>query len=417
MTRYSLPGITLLLLLPLSLLAEPLPRGDASSVGIQAEALETAAEELKSEAKEKKIAGGMHMVLRHGKVVHFAIEGVGDIEDNRPLKADAILRIYSMSKPITSVAAMKLWEEGKFKLDDPVAKYIPAFKQCQVLVMEGEKQTMVALERPIIVRDLFRHTAGYTYGTGMPEAFGTHYQKEQMLYTNRGMFPPMMTIAEAADRLARIPLLHQPGASFTYGLNVDLLGRLIEIWSETPLDDYLQKAVFEPLGMLDTSFSVPADKADRFVSCHGSEDGKLIVVDKAEQSPYLQKPAFLSGGGGLVSTMEDYARFCQALVNLGELDGRRVLAESTLRKMYTNQLSPASSDSFRFGLGFAIQDISLGRGDRERTAIAYRWGGYANTSFQVVPSEGMVQLFMRQLVPSNHRVARKLFPIVYQGTE
>jgi hypothetical protein len=171
-------------------------------------------------------------------------------------------------------------------------------------------------------RDLFRHTAGYTYGTGMPEAFGTHYQKEQMLYTNRGMFPPMMIIAEAADRLARIPLLHQPGA-----------------------------------------------------------------------------------------------RFCQALVNLGELDGTRVLAESTLRKMYTNQLSPAFFDTFRFGLGFAIQDISLGRGDRERTAIAYRWGGDANTSFQVVPSEGMVQVFMRQLVPSNHRVVRKLFPIVYLGTE
>ncbi|MDP7206930.1 MAG: serine hydrolase domain-containing protein, partial [Pirellulaceae bacterium] len=225
---------------------------------------------------------------------------------------------------------------------------------------------------PIIIRDLFRHTAGYTYGTGMPEAFGRHYQKEQMLYTHRGMFPPTMSIAEAADRLARIPLLHQPGARFTYGLNVDLLGRLIEIWSDTSLDDYLQKEVFDPLGMIDTGFSVPADKAARFVSCHGNEDGKLIVVDKAEKSPYLQKPMFLSGGGGLVSTMEDYARFCQVLVNLGELDGRRLLAESTIQKMFTNQLSPASSDSLQFGLGFALQEISLGRGERERTAIAYR---------------------------------------------
>lgn len=417
MTRHTLVATSLLLLLPVSLLAEPLPRGDAASVDIQEEALRTAAGELTSEVKAKKIAGGMHMVLRHGKVVHFAIEGVGDIEDNRPLKADAILRIYSMSKPITSVAAMKLWEEGKYKLDDPLAKYIPSFKQCQVLQVEGDSQKLVALERPIIIRDLFRHTAGYTYGTGMPEAFGRHYQKEQMLYTNRGMFPPTMSIAEAADRLARIPLLHQPGARFTYGLNVDLLGRLIEIWSKTPLDDYLQKAVFEPLGMVDTGFSVPADKADRFVSCHGNEDGTLIVVDKAEKSPYLQKPMFLSGGGGLVSTMEDYARFCQALVNLGELDGRRLLAESTLQKMFTNQLSPATSDTLRFGLGFALQEITLGRGARERTAVAYRWGGYANTSFQVVPSEGMAQIFMRQLVPSNHRVARKLFPIVYQGTD
>jgi len=250
----------------------------------------------------------------------------------------------------------------------------------------------------------------------MPEAYGKHYQKEQMLYTERGMFPPKMSIARAAEGLARIPLLHQPGARFTYGLNVDLLGRLIEIWSEKPLDRYFQETIFEPLDMPDTGFFVPADKADRFVSCHGKEEGKLIVVDKAEESPYLAKPDFLSGGGGLVSTMEDYARFCQVLVNLGELNGQRILEESTVRLMFTNQLGPATG-SLRFGLGFAIQQISLGSGDHERSALAYRWGGYANTAFQVIPSEGMAQIFMRQLIPSNHRVARKLFPIVYQGTE
>ncbi len=278
------------------------------------------------------------------------------------------------------------------------------------------REKMVELERPIIVRDLFRHTAGFTYGTGMPEAFGTHYKREQMLYTERGMFPPKMSIARAAEGLARIPLLHQPGERFTYGLNVDLLGRLIEIWSEKPLDEYFKETIFEPLGMPDTGFFVPAHKANRFVSCHGKEEDKLIVVDKAEESPYLSKPDFLSGGGGLVSTMEDYARFCQALVNLGELDGTRILDESTVRLMFTNQLAPATG-SLRFGLGFAIQEISLGSGDHERTALAYRWGGYANTAFQVVPSEGMAQVFMRQLIPSNHRVAKKLFPIVYQGTQ
>ena len=416
MTRQLLVGASLLFALPFLAFAEELPRGEASSVSIQDDAISEATAVLKSEVANGNIAGGMHMVIRHGKVVHFAIEGVGDIEDGRPLKADSIMRIYSMTKPITSVAAMTLWQEGAFRLDDPVARYIPAFKQTRVLVIDGDAEKMVELERPIIVRDLFRHTAGFTYGTGMPEAFGTHYKREQMLYTERGMFPPKMSIARAAEGLARIPLLHQPGERFTYGLNVDLLGRLIEIWSEKPLDEYFKETIFEPLGMHDTGFFVPANKANRFVSCHGKEEDKLIVVDKAEESPYLSKPDFLSGGGGLVSTMEDYARFCQGLVNLGELDGKRILDESTVRLMFTNQLAPATG-SLRFGLGFAIQDISLGSGDHERTALAYRWGGYANTAFQVVPSEGMAQVFMRQLIPSNHRVSRKLFPIVYQGTQ
>ena len=416
MTRQLLISASLLFSIPVFVVADELPRDDAASVGIQDDAINQAAALLKLEVASKNIAGGMHMVLRHGKIVHFAIEGVGDIEDGRPLKTDSIMRIYSMTKPITSIAAMKLWEEGTFRLDDPVAKYIPAFKQTKVLVIDGDAQKMVELERPIIIRDLFRHTAGYTYGTGMPETFGEHYQKEQMLYTERGMFPPKMSIARAAEGLARIPLFHQPGARFTYGLNVDLLGRLIEIWSEKSLDEYFQETVFEPLGMPDTGFFVPADKAGRFVSCHGKEEGKLIVVDKAEESPYLAKPDFLSGGGGLVSTMEDYARFCQALVNLGELNGKRILKESTVRLMFTNQLGPATG-SFCFGFGFAIQEISLGNGDHERTVRAYHWGGYANTAFQVIPSEGMAQVFMRQLIPSNHRVAQKLFPIVYQGTQ
>ncbi len=415
MTRQLLIGASLLFFLPVYAVAKELPRGEAASVGIQDDAIDEAVAALKSEVASKKIAGGMHMVLRHGKVVHFSIAGVGDIEDGRPLKADSIMRIYSMTKPITSVAAMKVWEEGEFRLDDPVARYIAAFEHTQILVIDGDSEKMVALERPIIVRDLFRHSAGYTYGTGMPEAYGKYYKKEKMLYMERGMFPPKMSIARAAEGLARIPLLHQPGARFTYGLNVDLLGRLIEIWSGKSLDEYFQETIFEPLGMPDTDFHVPADQADRFVSCYGKEEGKLIVVDKAEKSPYLAKPDFLSGGGGLVSTMEDYARFCQTLVNLGELDGTRILEESTVRLMFTNQLGPATG-SLRFGLGFAIQQISLGSGDHERTALAYRWGGYANTAFQVVPSEGMAQVFMRQLIPSNHRVTKKLFPIIYQGT-
>jgi len=411
MNRVTRLSLILLLVVAQRSDADELPRIPAEKSDISSSVLAAASSELEAEVSEQRIAGGMHMVLRHGGVVHFAIAGVSDIDDKTPMKADTIMRIYSMSKPITSVAAMKLWEAGRFRLDDPLQKYIPAFKDARVLVENDGKTTLAALDRPILVRDLFRHSSGYSYGSG---AVKTFHDKLGMLYRDRGMFPPAMSIAEAADVLARIPLLHQPGERFTYGLNTDLLGRLIEIWSKQPLDEYLADSVFRPLGMIDSGFHVPEDKAKRFASCHASEDGALIIADKAISSPYLSKPAFLSGGGGLVSTMEDYARFCQMLVNGGSLDGKRLLQSATVQLMFTNQLGPASGDT-RFGLGFAVQEIKIGSGEHERTAMAYRWGGYANTAFQLVPSENMAQVFMRQLVPSDHRVANKLFPLVYRG--
>ncbi|MAV33836.1 MAG: hypothetical protein CMJ59_00125 [Planctomycetaceae bacterium] len=410
---HSLTAFLMPLMLSLAPVAAELPPGDATSAGISPGTFEKVRAHLESEVTANKIAGGMHMVVHAGKVVYFASSGVADIEERVPLDKDALMRIYSMSKPIISAAAMKLWQQGKFRLDDPVSRFIPSLAGVKVRVVEKGEEQLVPPRRPISVRDLLRHTSGYSYGTGHGDAINQAHRREGVLYHGvKGMFPPEMTIAQAADALARIPLIHHPGERFTYGFNTDLVGRLIEVWSGKRLDHYMQAEMFKPLGMRDTDFFVPAEKADRFAACHSLEDGKLVVVDRVSpDNPYLRGMKFLSGGGGLVSTMEDYARFCLMMIRGGELDGQRVLARSTVNTMFSDQLDPASGGS-RWGLGFAISSIKLGSG---ATVTGFRWGGYANTEFVIIPELGLIQVFMRQHVPSTHRVSRRLFEMIYEG--
>jgi CubicO group peptidase (beta-lactamase class C family) len=320
-----------------------------------------------------------------------------------------------MTKPITSVAAMMLHEQGKFRLDDPVADYIPSFTQATVLAPDGNPQNTVAPRRPITIRDILRHTTGYSYGRGDRERM--HYEREGLVYhPPHRMMPPKMTIQEAAEALARVPALHHPGERHTYGFNTDLLGRLIEIWSGMALDKYLQQSVFDPLNMADTGFSVPKGKHDRFASCHTVQDGKLVIADKATSSPYCDGFRFLSGGGGLVSTVQDYANFCQMLLNGGVFEGRRLLKEETIKLMWTDQLNGTSGD-FRFGLGFAVNKVKLGRGNAGRKTAQYSWGGYASTDFRLAPEADLFQIVMCQHVPYSNELANRLASIVYEGIE
>ncbi|MBM80410.1 MAG: hypothetical protein CMJ78_07425 [Planctomycetaceae bacterium] len=380
--------------------------------GVNSKSLEEAKAALDQLVEESKIAGGMHLVVRNGKRVHFHVAGVSDLDDKTPLKEDTILRIYSMSKPITSVAAMTLWEQDKFQLDDPVSKYIPAFKNTKVLVKEDGEEKLIAPKREITVRDVFRHTTGYSYGRGSTTA--KYYKKEGMLYDPvYGMFPPKMTIAEGAEALARIPANHHPGERFTYGFNTDLLGRLIEVWSGQTLEQYMKQAVFDPLKMNDTAFALGDDKKSRFSSCHVFKDGKQIVCDKAAESPFVGGFKFHSGGGGLVSTIGDYAKFCQMVVDGGKAGDRRVLKEATLKEMFTNQLKGL----FQFGLGFAIRNLKVGGGETPRQVKGYFWGGYASTAFHIVPEEKMFQITMRQSIKSPNVLAQKVFSIIYTGLE
>lgn len=379
---------------------------------ISPQALEAAKAELQRQVESGRVAGGAHLVVRYGQVLHFEIAGVSDIEDKTPFEADTILRIYSMTKPITSVAAMTLYEQGKFALDGPVSRFIPAFEKTTVLVTQGDSQKLVPAKRQITIRDVLRHTTGFSYGGSK---VGRYYGRDGMHYRGpHAMMPAEITIEEAAEALARIPALHHPGERFTYGFNADLLGRLIELWSGKPLDEYMLRTIFAPLEMSDTSFAVPPERRSRFASCHTWQDGRLVIADKAGTSPLNEGFAFLSGGGGLVSTVQDYANFCQMMVDGGQFKGNRVLKEETVDLMFTNQLNGVSG-GFQFGLGFAISEIRLGSGDGQRKATQNAWGGYASTEFRLVPEQRLFQILVRQRVPSSTDLANKLFAIVYEG--
>lgn len=360
-----------------------------------------------------ELVGGAHLVMQKGKVIHLEAAGMRDREEKQPFTPDTLVRMYSMTKPITSVAAMLLWEQGKFQLDDPIAKYIPAFAQTTVIEGKGAAQKRVPSKRPLTVRDLFRHTSGYSYGEGDPTVTAAYFKEGLFYRPPVGMQPPKMTIAKAAEALARVPLLHHPGERFTYGLSVDILGRLIEIWSGKTLDVYLQQALLGPLEMHDTAFFVPKEKRARFASCYTGQDGKLTVADAAATSPYNKGFEFLGGGSGLVSTILDYAKFCQLVVDGGRFKRSRLVKEETLKLMFTDQLNGAGG-AFRFGLGFALEDVTIGSGLGARKALQGSWGGYASTDFNIVPSEKLFHIFVQQRVPSAHDLGHRLAKLVYQ---
>lgn len=356
-------------------------------------------------------AGAAHLVVQNGEVIHLHAAGVRDIETRDPLQEDTVVRIYSMTKPITSVAAMTLLEQGKFQLDDPVAKFIPAFQQ--TTVWDNENQVAVAPKRPMTVRDVFRHTTGYGYdGNGNAE-LEKRYRESGLTYrAPAGMLPPDMSIEAAANRLAQIPAHHHPGERFTYGFSTDLLGRLIEVWSGKPLDQYLEESVFKPLEMHDTAFQVRPNAKERFASCHTTADGRLAILDKSTSSHFISGFKFLSGGGGLVSTLNDYGKFCEMLVGEGQRRGARILKRETVQLMFTDQLEDVPGD-FKFGLGFAIRDAVIGDGDHRQLVKEYSWGGYASTDFRLVPQRNLFQIFIRQHIPSEHGLASKAFRSIY----
>lgn len=404
-----------------------LPVTDLEQARISEPALRKVEKRIADSIAQQELAGCVLMIVRHGHVVHLRAYGYRNAIDRDPMSTDTLCRIYSMTKPIVSVAAMTLWESGKFQLDDPVSKYIPAFHQQRVLKVDEQGQTAFdSPVRPVTVRDLFRHTSGIGYGGGMKPEWNTEYAKRGLVYTHHGMYPPAMPLADAMEKLAQVPLAHQPGRRFTYGLNVDVIGRLIEIWSGMSLDAYLRQSLFVPLAMRDTGFHVPHDRRNRLGPVHGrNTSNKLVLLSRAKTSPYLRPPQFQSGGGGLISTARDYARFCQMMLNQGVLDGNRVLRPSTIRLMYSDQLPDSIPDvrfndtkvADGFGLGFAIQSEQLGPAGHQRTATTYRWGGYASTDFHMIPSEGLAVVFLRQFVPSSHQLFQQLVRELYSGVQ
>lgn len=354
-----------------------------------------------------KLSGAVMLVAKHGEIAHFSTLGNMDVERGKSTEQDSIYRIYSMTKPITSVALMTLYEEGLFQLNDPVAQYLPEWADVRVWV-SGESPDFQTkpVERQMTIRDLLSHQSGLTYGFGEEHPVDLAY-------------PPMLPSHEITDSLAdwsksvaEIPLLFEPDTGWNYSIGTDVCGRLIEVLSRKSFDVFLQERIFDPLGMVDTGFSVPDDKISRFAANYSpTEDGGIELEDDPETSTYRQHPTFFSGGAGLVSTASDYQRFGQMLLNNGTLDGNRILSRKTVELMTSNHLSGGKSISesavpgavagsdmhgYGFGLGFGVlQDV--GTAQIAGSPGQFYWGGAASTLFWVDPVEELVVVFMTQL--------------------
>jgi CubicO group peptidase (beta-lactamase class C family) len=364
-----------------------------------------------------RIAGCQIAVARHGHVGYFRSFGAADLERSVPVQASTIWRIYSMTKPITGVALMSLYERGLFQLGDPVTRFIPQWRDLKVREKGPDgAERLVDPERPMTVRDLLMHMSGLGFGGGrtLAELFSADPEP------GVGFAPghrrgSKATLSTMIDRYAGYPLEFHPGTHWLYSVSTDVCGRLVEIISGRRFDDYLREVVFEPLGMRDTAFMVPDDTVDRFAACYRRDAAKrLVLADDPRRSGYRQEPSFLSGGGGLVSTTADYLRFCQMMLNGGELDGARVLGRKTIELMTSNHL-PADGDlrSVAFpdsygevgfaGMGFGLT-VAVAKAPTLTQVIGsageYMWGGAASTIFWVDPAEDLIVVFMTQLLPS-----------------
>ena len=315
-------------------------------VGLSSARLERINTLMQNYVDEEKLAGVVTMVARRGKVVHFERFGLMDIESKKPMQLDTVFRIYSMSKPITSVAVMMLYEEGRFQLNDPISKYVPEFKEVKVFVKKTEEGLELAdLERQITIRDLLSHTAGLGYGWNDDPPFDEIY-READLFNREG------TIKDLVEKLTKLPLLYQPGTKWHYSVSVDVLGYLVEVISGKPFDEFLEERIFYPLGMKDTAFHVPEENWDRFpTSYEPDENGGIKVYDTSSTSRYIKPTSLFSGGGGLVSTAEDYMRFCQMLLKGGELEGTRLLGRKTVELMTMNHAPEELGSGVRFWFG------------------------------------------------------------------
>jgi len=372
-----------------------LPSASAESEGMSTERLAQLRSGMKELVDQGRLAGAVTMVSRHGKVVEFDASGKRDIAANAPMQKDSIFRIYSMSKPITGVAMMILFEEGKWQLNDPVAKYIPEFAKLKVYSTDANNNVVMKDQaHPVTMRELMSHSGGFTYGFFSNTAV-------DKLQIEADLLNPNNTLDEFIKRVAKLPLNSQPGSEWHYSISVDIQGYIVQKLSGMPFEEFLEKRIFKPLGMVDTAFYVPKEKLNRFAEFYSyDKDGKLQVVGVKDglNHDFAAKPALSSGGGGLVSTATDYMRFCQMLLNGGQLDGTRILSPLTVELMHTNVLAPnvpILAPGAGFGLDFAIYTDPAAAGGYYGKG-SYWWGGAAGTWFWIDPVNDLIVLGMIQ---------------------
>ena len=401
--------ISLLLLQAIIVTAQKITPATPEAAGFSSERLARIDREMNDWVQKGWIQGSTAIIIRNGKIAYHKAAGYNDLEAKTPMQKDNIFRIASQTKAITSVAVMILFEEGKLLLDDPVSKYIPAFKKQQVLDKFNPADTTwtaVPAKSEITIRQLLTHTSGLGYAQIGSKEANAIYAKSNL---TAGIGVKDDNLLDAMNRLAQLPLMHQPGEKWTYGLNTDLLGCLVEVISGMSLDKFFKTRIFEPLGMNDTYFTIPKEKANRLVSIYREDkDGKLqkstaeLLNGKTVTPDYpLESSTYYSGGAGLSSTIYDYAVFLQMLLNNGVYNGKRILGRNTVRMMTMNQIGDLSRGDDKFGLGFQVV-TERGSARTPSQAGTFSWGGAFATSYWVDPKEKMVFLLYRQLQSSTH---------------
>ncbi len=399
---------------------------DPALAGMDSDRLALIDEHITSYIDKNLVPGGVFLIARGGQTVYHKSFGKKSLNNDEPYKNADIFRIASMTKAVTSVAIMQLYERGKLGLDDPVHLYIPSFESTEVLdsfIDTDSSYTTVPAERPITIRHLLTHTSGIVYGGFSPGPLQFIYQQHQM--SDAGLSQGRWTTEELIDRLAEVPLAFQPGERYWYGLNMDVLGRVVEVVGGMPLNEYFSTHIFDPLGMHDTYFYVPAEKHDRIVPLYtpDPEGGWAMAADVGFAMDYPKEVGrnYFAGGGGLSSTALDYSKFIQALVNDGHLNGQRILSRKTVEVMTSDQMIKLNEEGKGFSnhpgvtycLGFALYQEDS-RGLNSKSPGTYEWGGYFNTKYFIDPVEDLIFVGMTQVVPFPHdHFWDRLYALVY----
>ena len=415
--RTAFSAATLTLMLPLALSAQVLAPASATrdaTSEFEPQRLARIDAYVNRLVAEQRIPGAVVMLVHDGRVEYHKAFGVRDLGAAAPLRTDDIFRIASQTKAITSLAAMILWEEGKFALDDPVAKYLPEFDKQTVLVKfnpADSSYTSTPAKRRTTIRQLFTHTSGIDYADIGSDEFKAIYAKAGLTALGR----EGDVLAAKIRVLGGLPLAFEPGERFNYGLSIDVLGRLVEVWSGMPLDRFMRTRIFEPLRMTDTWFELPADRRSRLVTLHSETDGKLEVKKDTQSGMHPDFPArrvsYFSGGGGLSGTTADYARFLQLFLNGGELDGVRLISRKTVELMLTNQiprLQPA------FGLGFSLETPE----NDYRSVVtsgSFSWGGAFATTYWADPKEHLIALIYTNVLGTTVNLGDEFKVLVYSA--
>ncbi len=386
--------------------ATPVDVSRAEDVGMSSERLTYLKSYFEGMLEDKESGGFQILISRRGKVVMFENLGLANVEENIPVSDETLFRIYSMTKPVMGVAMMMLYEEGHYSLADPLSKHIPEFAELRVYVGEDDEGnlTLEPMEREPTIHDLLQHTAGFTYGI-----FGDTAVDRQ--YGDRDVLDYDQTMQEFIDKLASIPLLFQPGARWNYSVAVDVQGYLIEKWTGMKLGAFLKDRIFDPLGMDQTMAWVPPDQAGLLANVYThDENGNRAKFDGEFATNHFRAPGAFGGGGQLISTSDDYWRFCQMLLNGGELDGKRYLSPLTVEMMSSNRLKDPASlpNGAGFGLNFGVI-VDNTKGNYPTSNGEYYWGGLASTVFWIDPEEEMVAIMMTHYLPYNGEFYRDLF--------